>query len=110
MGESGDPTPRYIYCLSDPRDGAVRYIGETRSPKQRLAGHVGSCRRGPSFPAKDWVRSLVMADLRPKMDLLGEVRGVDRMWSNPEWLCIDRAVRAGHALLNIQYHPGRRAS
>ncbi len=50
----------YIYCLIDPRDYKVRYVGRTTGRMDhRLAAHVGQAERGKASPLYDWIRSLL---------------------------------------------------
>ncbi|MFE5512256.1 hypothetical protein ACFQ9J_16885 [Streptomyces sp. NPDC056529] len=51
-----------LYALADPRDGAVRYIGQTtKDLSVRLAGHVNN----PASRVRPWVQELVAAGLTP---------------------------------------------
>lgn len=61
-----------IYALIDPRDGRPRYVGQTRGRYlcNRLAQHV--C-RADRTPKSEWVQDLLLAGLRPSIELLEEV-------------------------------------
>src|ERR1700757_1290934 len=49
----------YIYSLSDPRTGEVRYIGKTTGTlKARLYSHNYHARRGRDGYVQRWLRSL----------------------------------------------------
>lgn len=57
-----------IYHLVDPRDGRVRYVGQTQYPVGRLAMHICSARRGRHLsPVLHWIRELLDAGLKPEM-------------------------------------------
>jgi hypothetical protein len=57
----------YIYGLVDPLDGAIRYVGRTCNPRQRLSRH----RQGKSLTAKGgWIRELAIHEMRPDMYIL----------------------------------------
>lgn len=78
-----DTTIVYIYVLVDPRDGDVRYVGQTRNTlRRRLSDHargVGSCYRAY------WVQSLVRTGWKPIIRLLqcvleSEANAAERYW------------------------------
>jgi predicted GIY-YIG superfamily endonuclease len=87
-----------VYVLRDPRDGAVRYVGMSRSPHRRLAGHL----RGNSGPwCKAWIRSLQRQGLEPSLEIHGTYSSRARA-SLAETLCIDALRRMGVRLTNLQ--------
>lgn len=54
-----------VYGLFDPRDGSLRYIGQTVLPLEvRLTGHLGEAFH-PMFPKQLWTRELLEMGLRP---------------------------------------------
>lgn len=61
----------YIYTLSDPETGEVRYVGKTSNPRHRLASHI---RVLHIFSHKrNWIKSLLDRGLEPVMDIIDEV-------------------------------------
>jgi group I intron endonuclease len=71
----------YIYTLSDPITGVVKYVGKTIKPKDRLRCHIkdaASNRRNNL--SCNWIKSLLKKGLVPKMDIIDETYG---SW---EWL------------------------
>ena len=80
-----------IYCLVDPRDRAVRYVGMTQSPDERLRRHLQDAKRGSTRRA-NWIRSLVSAGVTPEM--IEIERGHD--WHEPEqfWIAYFKAIGA----------------
>ena len=65
-----------IYSLKDPRDGTVRYIGQTRRGlAARLKQHLVWARKypGSSVEKGTWLRELVAAGLSPVVELITEV-------------------------------------
>ena len=89
-----DP-PRYIYALIGP-DG-VRYIGQTRNTRQRLADHLGAVRKGGASPVAAWISSL------PSPPAIMVLESVPASQSNTR----ERAVIAQHRaagvdLLNVR--------
>ena len=66
-----------IYGLTDPRNGELRYIGETiRSLQNRLVGHLADSRRKNNYCA-NWIKVLIRRNLRPEIFLLDEVNEND---------------------------------
>jgi hypothetical protein len=61
-------TTRYVYFLIDPRDGRVRYVGETSNPAGRLERH----RRGEVMRTWAWSIALKKACVRPIMRIVAE--------------------------------------
>lgn len=60
-----------IYAISDPRDGNIRYVGQTcRAPNQRLNGHLVDARRGASSHRNDWLRSVMRDGHRPVLNVI----------------------------------------
>ena len=60
-----------IYSLSDPRDiSAVRYIGQTRSPRRRLLQHIHTARLWLPEQRPWWVKS---PQLRPLYEWIREL-------------------------------------
>lgn len=60
-----------VYFLRDPRDGIVRYIGMTASPRLRANTHWSSrLTRYDYEPKRIWLQELDSLGLRPFMDLI----------------------------------------
>lgn len=64
----------YIYSLSDPLTGNIRYVGKTDNLSSREKTHLRVEKTHKSY----WVQSLLAIGLMPKMEILDEV-------SNDEW-------------------------
>lgn len=94
-------TPRkgIVYTLSDPRDGAIRYVGKTtKAPLERLAQHLSS----PTNPAmRVWLTGLGSQGLLPKMDTIATV-AAERLDAE-ESKQIAKHAKA-HRLLNSPYY------
>lgn len=89
----------YIYTLSDPRDGNIRYVGKTNSPKHRLSSHInGKGLVNESGRKSDWVSELKIANLLPTMEIIEEVSDED--WSQREKHWISTLKNQGYDLLN----------
>lgn len=61
----------YIYTLSDPRTGEVRYVGKTSQPSIRLNNHLYSDRG--SNHKWTWIKSLKAENLKPLMEVIETV-------------------------------------
>lgn len=75
----------YIYDLSDPRTGHVRYVGKSVSPRDRLATHIREARRGDVLHSRRWIDGLLQQGLRPVLGILEETDTVkvdecERFW------------------------------
>jgi hypothetical protein len=57
----------YVYGLADPRDGKIRYVGQTRNLASRLACHLSSACIDNWRPSKkdQWIQELARLELRP---------------------------------------------
>lgn len=62
----------YIYDLSDPRTGHVRYVGKSVNPKERLATHIREARQGSVVHSRRWIDGLLQCGLRPVLGILEE--------------------------------------
>ncbi len=61
-----------VYVLSDPRDGAMRYVGKTSQPlKERLRQHIKNCHRYTNHCAR-WVGSLKKLGIKPVIEVVEE--------------------------------------
>ena len=88
----------FIYGISDPLVGKIRYIGRSINSQARLNQHMADARRGKKTALCDWIRKLLAAGRTP------EVMGIART-DEANWHCTERAFivtyrRAGIPLLN----------
>lgn len=85
----------YLYTLTDPRTGIVRYVGKTDHPRQRLYQHL-------QHPTNDdmaaWIADLAGDALTPVMDVIEVVMDAD--WAQREARHIWRFRDMGYDLLN----------
>ncbi|GAA3384532.1 GIY-YIG nuclease family protein [Streptomyces racemochromogenes] len=90
------PAVGRIYALSDPRDGVVRYVGQTtKALEERLAGHLSS----PASKVAPWIAELREAGIAPLITILREdVPVAELLVAEREE--ITRRVVAGEPLLN----------
>lgn len=91
-------TEVYIYALSDPDSGEVRYIGKANNPEKRLKSHMrDSVRR--DYPVYRWIRKLSAAGKSPVMKVLSSHIGDE--WMQAEREAIDNYRENGCRLLNV---------
>lgn len=98
--------PRFaIYALSDPRTGAIRYVGCTRivhvaDVRERVWGHVSQSRRLRA-PSAIWIRELVELGLRPSVTIL-EIAcdPYEAAVAETDWIA--RLKTSGIPLLNLR--------
>ena len=88
----------YIYSLTDPRNGQVRYVGKTTNPSLRLWTHQYNCQLSQRH-SSCWVHGLRKAGLVPIMDILEIVSGEE--WKVVEQRWIEMFKAAGHRLTNL---------
>ena len=60
----------FIYGLTDPRTGKVRYVGYSVDPNKRLTDHLRQARRTTSSHRTAWLRQLFKLELRPELVIL----------------------------------------
>jgi hypothetical protein len=93
-----DIKPVYIYGLVDPETTAIRYIGKSIHPEQRLRNHINEkypCHR------RNWIDSLKKKGLEPGLICLVELKGESANdWQAWERMYIAMARRDGWPLVN----------
>lgn len=88
----------YIYGLTDPRTGALRYIGQTKHLRKRYSRHLNLHAEDRTHRAC-WVRGLLSSGLRPELDTLEVVD--DAVASDVERFWIASLRAAGADLVNL---------
>lgn len=71
----------FIYGLTDPRTGVVRYVGKANDPQLRLTQHLKEEGRTHKFY---WIRHLAKLNLEPGLVILEEVGGEKEAWGEAE--------------------------
>jgi hypothetical protein len=85
----------YIYALTDPRTGAIRYVGKSDSPFRRFEVHL--CDRSDTRKGR-WIRRLLLDGVRPSLRILQIVRRSE--WQQAERGWIAKAEQDGAMLTN----------
>ena len=89
----------FIYSLSDPRTGEIRYVGKTVNLKRRLYGHLYDDEKTHKSA---WIKSLKRLGLKPQLDILESFFDErDELWQESEkwWISYLRFI--GCALTNL---------
>lgn len=89
----------YIYGLTDPRTGLIRYVGKTDHPRLRLRAHIeDALATYADTPKKVWIRELMVdAHQAPTMVILEDAVG---NWRKREQWWIAFGKRLGWPLTN----------
>jgi hypothetical protein len=93
-----DIKPVYIYGLVDPETTAIRYIGKSINPEQRLRNHINE-----TYPChrRNWIDSLKKKGLEPDLIYLVKLEGsIAEDWKRWERRWIAIAKRDGWPLVN----------
>lgn len=89
----------FIYSLSCPETGRVRYIGKANSMAKRLQTHLRDSRKADRTPVRSWVKSLADRHLVPVMALVMETDAEN--WEADERDVIAEHRRLFSDLLNV---------
>lgn len=93
MSDSSTPRVIFIYTLSDPRTGEIRYVGKTTNPKDRLRCHLREARKPFDNHRLHWLRQLEAAGVRPILTVIDQA--TDETWIEAErrWIAHYRYLR-----------------
>lgn len=75
----------FIYDLTDPRTGHVRYVGKSLHPSARLATHIREARGCSVVHCKRWIAGLLAIGVRPALGIIetiddGTANEAERYW------------------------------
>lgn len=97
------PEAGVLYRAIDPRDGAIRYIGQTgKDPLQRFKSHLSSP-RPTSRLLGEWVEALANENLEPRFEIFKTGIPDEDIRKQAEAEAVAEAIRAGEPLLNAPY-------
>lgn len=88
----------YIYALSDPDTGEVRYIGKADDPHARYLRHLGAQELNANSYKARWIRSLLRSGKKPEMFIVDSVPSDQWQQAEREWIAACRD--AGDRLTN----------
>lgn len=99
--------PHYIYGLTDPETGEIRYVGHSIDPAGRLVQHNAERKlsRAGWFPnyLGEWLISLRAAGKRPGIVILETTTADEVVAKELEWIAFYRSRKPG--LLNVHPEP-----
>ncbi len=76
----------YIYTLSDPCTGEIKYIGKTINElKIRLYGHMHESKKSNTHKS-NWIKSLLSKNLKPTIEILDIVNDDDWEFWEQYWI------------------------
>lgn len=87
----------YIYCLKDPRDYSVKYIGKSKKPNKRLKEHISESKRRKTKKER-WINKLLKLGLEPVMEILKEINAGEYVLWEPFF--IKKFKQEGFKLVN----------
>lgn len=88
----------YIYVLIDPRDNAVRYVGVTVNPKDRLRRHIQAAPTSKLHSGR-WISQLLGLNMVPTLNVIDEATEED--WRDRETYWIAKYRGEGTNLTNL---------
>ena len=97
---SPDEKPVFVYALVDPRDSAIRYVGQSQDPQMRLSSHVKNAHRGDNSHRSRWIRKLLEVSLEPTLHILQACSSREQA-SNSERFWISYGYAVGWQLTNM---------
>lgn len=103
----------YIYTLSDPRTGEIRYVGKTFNLKARRWQHIHDVKKGLNTRKTGWIKSLLKCGVFPLIEILEEFPEENvRDWEEAERFWISTLRFYGCNLTNLDSGggSGRRAA
>lgn len=83
--------PIYIYTLSDPRTGFVRYVGKTKNLKKRQSDHLHPKK---SSKKEEWIRLLQSGGFSPIFNIIDECTIVDGSEKEKQYIKIFKSFGA----------------
>jgi hypothetical protein len=90
----------YIYCLIDPTNNDIRYVGKTVNPKNRFKYHVNPHITDTNKHKKNWINKLKVNNILPEMFILDEIDCYDKEWIIYEEYWISQMKSWGFNILN----------
>ena len=62
----------FVYGLADPRDGRIRYVGQSNCPERRLVEHKSVSRQSVATRKARWLCDLMESGIEPELVILAE--------------------------------------
>lgn len=92
----------HFYYLIDPDTKEIRYIGQSKHPKNRLKAHINNAKSGKDKNTRknNWINKLLAANKLPEMLIFEEFCGDPIAAHKREWFHIQKHFNDGHNLTN----------
>jgi hypothetical protein len=92
----------YFYYLKHPVTGEVRYIGQSKNPKQRQRQHVNAVKSGKDKNTRksNWIKFLLKDNLIPDLEVFETYLGDPAGAHKREWQLITEHLDKGFRLVN----------
>jgi hypothetical protein len=90
----------YIYCLIDPIDNKIKYVGKSVNPKNRYRYHVNPHNTDTNKHKKNWINKLKTLGYKPEMFIIDEIECRDNEWVIIEQYWIGQIKSWGFNLYN----------
>lgn len=96
----------FIYTLTDPKTGLVRYVGKSNNPQKRVLRHIREAitRLDRKDHKNNWVRSLLNENNKPILEIIDEVPKND--WQQWEIYWHNQLKEWGFELTNDERYLG----
>lgn len=76
----------FIYTLSDPISGEIKYVGKSINPEDRYRKHISEAKNSKHNNHKiNWLKSLSNKNLKPTLCIIDEIIG-DWVWLEEYWI------------------------
>jgi ribosomal protein L25 (general stress protein Ctc) len=89
----------YIYTLSEPETGRIRYVGKANNLKRRMYGHLNEAKRNGKTKKDNWIKKLQKLGKSPVMEIIEEVE--EKNWEQAEQFWIVYLRFLGFNLCNL---------
>lgn len=83
----------FVYVLTDPRSGQVRYVGWTSKPSKRLAKHIKHAKEGQESHRCRWIREVLASGHKPEIHFIDQGQG-DWQEAEKKWIAHYKAQGA----------------
>lgn len=76
----------FIYSLTDPITGEIRYIGKANNPKKRVLDHVRENKTSNKSHKISWIKSLISKQQMPIVEIIDEVKKSEWQFWEQYWI------------------------
>jgi hypothetical protein len=94
----------FIYALVDPRDNAVRYVGQTNEPSNRFSQHT-TAKPMTNLAKHEWIQELKAQGLEPRFEILECINDSAAVVDEREFYWIQHFLENNVELTNLCLEP-----